>query len=670
MFYSKIAMNSIKVNSKLYIPYILTGALWIMMSYILLSMATSEQILNSGAGGSIVMILSMGVPFILVFSALFLFYTNSFISKMRNKEYALYHVLGMNKRNLSHILLWESAITAFWSLLIGLSAGVLFYKVFELLLLTITREELNYRLEIDFKNIFIITLVFLVIFFLILLKSLFKIKMSSPIELLKSRNIGEKPPKANWFLGVLGVVVLGAAYFIALSAENPMAAIELFFIAVLLVVIGTYLVFISGSVLLCRILQRNKNYYYKPNHFVSVSSMAYRMKRTGAGLAAICIFSTMVLVMLSSTFSLYIGNEGLLALRYPKEINMLFSSNEPGPMQADFTLAVDDFVRSETAKASGTVTDELVYHRLVTSGQLQNHYLELDFANASDFDSIYQVFFFDVAEYNQNMGTELSLGDGEIYIHSPREEFSEDSLTVLNKTFTVKGALDDFWSDGVSAMTVFPTLMVVVDDLYEIEALFEGVTNANGESLLMSQFSYNYNCGLPGAEQVSLTEQLQDDFVETFGHYTHLSSFSVESLEGNRLGFYGLFGGLLFIGLVLSLLFISATALIIYYKQIVEGYEDKPRFDIMQKVGMTKSEIKRSINSQMLTVFFLPLLLAGIHLSFAFPILRLFLLMFNLTNLSLFIVVSALGFVAFAVLYAFIYKLTSKSYLDIVSRTI
>ncbi len=667
MFYPKIAKNSIKVNGKLYVPYILTCALWIMMFYIMLSMAYSEQILNSGAGASVVMILSMGVPFILLFAALFLFYTNSFLIKMRNKEYALYNILGMNKRNISYILIWESIFTSLISLAIGLFCGVLFYKLFELLLLKITMEDVSYSFEISFRNIFFTVLAFSVVFFAILIKSLLKLKLSSPIELLKSQNLGEKPPKANWFLGILGVAVLAAAYYIALTAQNPLAAIELFFVAVLLVVIGTYLVFISGSVLLCRILQRNKKYYYKANHFISVSSMAYRMKRTGAGLAAICIFSTMVLVMLSSSFSLYLGNEDLLSQRYPHDINMLFTSDDPSPMPEDFVVAVEDFVRSETAENGGVVEDVLVYNRLVTAGQLQNGRLELDFINATNFDSIYQVFFYEASEYNENMGANISLGDNEVYIHSPREEFTSDSLSVLDATFTVKGTLDDFWSDSISAMTIFPTLMVVVNDLHDIETLFSGATNDSGDSLLQSHFSYNYNCGLPGEGQVMLSEELQDSFTITLGHYTHLNSFGVESLEGNRLGFYGLFGGLLFIGLILSLLFISATALIIYYKQIVEGYEDKPRFDIMQKVGMTKNEIKRSINSQMLTVFFLPLLVAGIHLCFAFPILRLFLLMFNLTNITLFVAVAIIGFAAFAILYSFIYKLTSKFYFDIVS---
>ncbi len=670
MFYPKIAINSIKVNNKLYIPYILTSALWVMMFYIILSMASSEQILNSGAGDSIVMILSMGVPFIFLFSALFLLYTSSFLSKMRNKEYALYNVLGMNKRNISHILIWESFFTTFSSLVIGLFCGALFYKIFELLLMRITKEEVIYSFEFNINNLAYTTIAFAIIFFVILIKSLLTIRLARPIELLKSQNIGEKPPKANWLLGILGVVSLGIAYYISITAENPMAAINLFFVAVILVVIGTYLIFISGSVLLCRILQGKKKFYYKPNHFISVSSMAYRMKRTGAGLAAICIFSTMVLVMISSSFSLYLGNEELLTLRYPNDINILFSSNSADTMKEDFIGAVDDFVHSETEQSGGNVSDELIYQRLVTAGQLQGNTFELDSLNSTNFEDIYQIFFYDIADYNKNMGTNISVDGTHVYIHSPREDFTHDSINLLGTTFTVIGKLDDFWSDGISAMTVFPTLMIVVDDLSRIESMFSGVTNQSGETLLVSQYSYNYNCGLSGEGQIALSEQIQENFTDTLGHFKHLSSFSIESLEGNRLGFYGLFGGVLFIGLILSILFISATVLIIYYKQIVEGYEDKHRFSIMQKIGITKKEIRRSVNSQMLTVFFLPLLMAGIHLCFAFPILRLLLLMFNLTNVTLFIIISAAGFVVFSIMYAFIYKLTSKFYFDIVAKTV
>ncbi len=668
MFYPKIAMNSIKVNNKLYIPYVLTSALWVMMFYVIFSMASSEQIRNTGAGDSIIMILTMGVPFILLFSGLFLLYTNSFLSKMRNKEYALYNILGMNKRNISHILAWESFFTTTSSLAIGLFGGVLFYKLFELLLMRITKDDVNYAFEINLQNIIYTAIAFVVIFLGILIKSLLTIRLAKPIELLKSQNVGEKPPKANWFLGILGALALCTAYYISITAENPLAAINMFFVAVMLVVVGTYLIFIAGSVLLCRILQKNKKFYYKANHFISVSSMAYRMKRTGAGLAAICIFSTMVLVMLSSTFSLYLGNEDLLTLRYPKEINMLFTSDSGELMPEDFKESVNDFALSETQQSGGSVSDVLVYERLVTAGQLQGDTFELDSLNSTNFDSIYQIFFYDIDDYNKNMGTDISIEGTQVYIHSPREEFTNDSITIQGTTFTVKGSLDDFWSDGISAMTVFPTLMIVVDDLSQIEAMFSEATNQRGDSLLTTQYSYNYNCGLLGNEQVALTEQMQDSFVNTLGHFTHLNTFGIESLEGNRLGFYGLFGGLLFLGLILSILFIAATVLIIYYKQIVEGYEDKARFSIMQKIGITKKEIRRSVNSQMLTVFFLPLIMAGVHLCFAFPILRLFLLMFNLTNVMLFVIISAVGFVVFAIMYTFIYKLTSKFYFDIVSR--
>ncbi len=666
-FYPKIALNSIKLNKKLYIPYILTSALWIMMFYIIFSMSTSEQVTNSSGGASISMILNMGVPFIFLFSILFLFYTNSFLSKMRNKEYALYNILGMNRKNIAQILCWDTLITAAISLTLGLISGILFYKLFELLLLRITQDDVNFAFSIDSQIIIYTSISFIAIFGLILIKSLLKIRLTSPIELLKSQKSGEKPPKANFLLGIAGLACLACAYYISLTANNPMAAIPQFFIAVMLVVAGTYLLFVVGSVLLCKILQNNKSYYYKPGHFISVSSMAYRMKRTGAGLAAICIFSTMVLVMLSSTFSLYIGNEDLLEKRYPMDINMLFASNDGQGMPDEFINDVANFAKNETEKHGGTIEEKLVYTRLATSGQLQGDSFELDYANATSFDALYQIFFFDVEDYNNNTGSDITLGAGEVYVHSPREEFEMDTVTFLDSSFIVKGILEEFWSDGVSAMTIFPPIMLVVDDLGSIQSLFDGAVGQNGSPLISSQFSYNFNIDLPAEQQPTLSDSLSDSFVTTLGHYTHLNTFSVESLEGNRLGFYGLFGGLLFIGLVLSILFISATVLIIYYKQIVEGYEDRPRFEIMQKIGMTNGEIKKSINSQILTVFFLPLIMAGIHLSFAFPIIRLFLLMFNLTNISLFIAVSIIGFLAFALLYTVVYKVTSKFYYDIVS---
>ncbi len=667
MFYSKIALNSIKVNKKLYVPYIIAGSLWIMMFYIILSLSFSPSIQNSIGGPSLIMILQMGVPFIFIFSAIFMFYTNSFLSKMRNKEYALYNVLGMNKKNIARILLWDGAITFASSLSLGLFCGILLYKFFEILLLRITQDAVNYTLSVNLDTVIITGFAFFFVFLFIQSASLIKIRIQSPIELLKSQNLGEKPPRANPFLGLLGIVCLAIAYYISISAKNPMQAMQLFFVAVMLVVAGTYLLFIAGSVLLCKILQNNKEYYYKADHFISVSSMAYRMKRTGAGLAAICIFCTMVLVMLSSTFSLYLGNEDLMQKRFPMDINMLFSSDEGVVMPEEFVDDVALFAEDVTQSHGSSVEDALAYKRLVTSGQIQDGRVELDYSNSTSYDAIYQIFFFDLAEYNLNMGTDLTLSENEIYVYSPREEFTDEGINMLGVTFPVKGMLDDFWSDSLSAMTIFSTLMIVVEDLSGIERLFDGVTSASGYSLLKSQFSYNYNTDLSGSQQVLLSEGLQDEFTITLGHYTHLNTFGVESKENNRVGFYGLFGGLLFIGLILSILFISATVLIIYYKQIVEGYEDRPRFEIMHKVGITKKEVRQSVNSQMLTVFFLPLVMAGIHLCFAFPIIKLFLLMFNLTNTMLFVTVSILGFVVFAIFYTIIYKVTSKLYFNIVS---
>ena len=321
-FYPKLAWSGMRKNSKLYVPYTLAGAGMAALFYIISYLSSSESLLMVGGGGNIAIILGMGKFVIAVFSLLFLFYTNSFLVRRRYKEFGLYNVLGMNKMNISRILLWETLINALISIGGGVLLGIVFSKLAELGLLNMIGSDVDFTLGVSAVAIIFTVGLFGAIYLLIYLNAVIRINLSSATELVKSETAGEKPPKANWLLGIAGVVILGAAYYIAVSIKSPLTAITLFFFAVIMVIIATYLVFIAGSVLMCRILQKNKGYYYKKNHFVSVSSMSYRMKRNGAGLASICILATMVLVMISSTTCLYFGTEDSLRARYPRNVNV------------------------------------------------------------------------------------------------------------------------------------------------------------------------------------------------------------------------------------------------------------------------------------------------------------------------------------------------------------
>lgn len=675
-FYPKLAFDGIRKNKKMYLPYILTSIGMVMMYYIIIFLQFSQSIKDAVQSSTVTQILGLGSWVIAIFSCIFLFYTNSFLIKRRKKEFGLYNILGMDKHNLGIILFWETLIIAAISLVIGLAAGIAFSKLAELIFLNLLKSDVTFDLTVSSQGIGLCAIIFTVINILLFFNSLRQVRFSSAISLVKSEQTGEKPPKGNWILGILGVLLLGGAYYLAISIKEPLQALTLFFVAVIMVIIGTYLIMISGSVLFCRLLQKNKKYYYKSNHFVSVSSMVYRMKRNGAGLASICILATMVLVMISSTTSLYFGEEDALASRYPREINISFSSLDTKIYkngQADkIRLEIDEIANKHNADIHNSFT----YLAGTLAGMVTDGNVETDVRNVYsgtvDYNRVFQFNFVSIDDYNKIMGTDYKLKDGEamIYLFRKDSNFNGDKLSFNGgQSFKIVKYLDNFISQSDAAMTIVPTMAVFVNDL---DKATQGMTDAthqhNSEPVVNFNWSYGFDTGLSEDEQIALSKDINsyltdvsDDFKED------IHSTEVESREQNRLDFFGLFGGLFGLGIILSIVFIFAAVLIIYYKQISEGYEDQSRFDIMQKVGMTKKEIRKSINSQLLTIFFLPLIFAGMHLAFAAPIIKKLLLLFNLTNLNLFIVTILISFAAFALFYMIVYKITSNAYYKIVS---
>ncbi len=668
-FYMKMAIQGIKKNKKLYLPYILISVLWIMMFYIVYSMAMGETIRSIRGGGTLITIIQMGIPIIFIFSFVFLMYMNSFLTKQRNKEYALYSVLGLNKKNIFRILFWDTTIVASICISIGAILGAVLYKLFEVGLLRIVKSEYDFSLEINVKSVIFTFAAYGIIFAVILIQSLIRMAFTKLTWLLKSQNMGEKPLKANWILGLLGIGCLGVAYYLALTLEDPMETIPMFFLAVLLVCIGTYLLFIVGTVILCKILQRNKAYYYQSNHFLFVSTMAFRMRKNGAGLAAICIFITMVLVMISSTFSLYISEEELLTRRYPRDIILSLGYESINQIDENAIEDVKIYTNEETEKLSGEVQDEIYYKRIITAGQLKSDQFEFMPSNATSYEDIYQVFFLDIADYNRIYDKQISLKENEAMIHAPRGTYEGESIKVTDTLqYEVVEVLDGFWKDPIAEMTIFPSLMIVVGDLNAVEQSLQGIINSMGESIISSSLVYNYNTDLVEGDILDLQVALEDSGSALFEKNNGVHRLDSDSFENGKAEFYGLYGGLFFIGIILSVLFIAATVLIIYYKQIVEGFEDRGRFEIMKKIGMSNKEIRKGINAQVLTIFFLPLVVAGVHLSFAFPIIRQLLLLFNMTNTMLLVSATIVSFLIFGLFYVVIYYMTSRVYYQIVSR--
>ena len=670
-FYPRLAWSGMRKNSKLYLPYTLACIGMTAMFYILMHLADSPALKLIPSSASVTVTLSLGSFVMGVFSLLFLFYTNSFLVRRRFKEFGLYNVLGMNKGNISRVLAWEALINALISLAGGLFLGIALSKLAELGLVNIMGGDTDLDLRISVKALEFTVMFFCGIFLLIYLNSLIKIRRSSASELVKSENFGEKPPRANWLFGLAGIVILAAAYYIAVSIKTPLTALSLFFIAVIMVIVATYLIFIAGSVWICRLLQKNKRYYYKKNHFVSVSSMVYRMKRNGAGLASICILATMVLVMISSTTCLYFGAEDALRDRYPRDISISASYSGLDSMTDENISAVRGEI---SAAVGGAETENILDYRCASLvGSLENGILDLSEASIystamTTYDYVAEVYIVPLADYNAIAGTNESLGSDEAMIYAYRMDYTDKTFAVDELvSFRVKKVLDSFpIADGSAMASIAPTVFVIVPDFADTVAKLGGAVSSSGDEPASLSWNYAFDTPVSDEEETAMCERIGERLSECSqtGGYLY---YSRESLAANRADFYGMFGGLFFLGIMLSIAFICAAVLIIYYKQISEGYEDRRRFEIMQNVGMTKKEIRSSINSQLLTVFFLPLIFAGLHLGFAFPFIHKLLMLFNLSNLPLLIGTTAISFGVFALLYAVVFRVTSNAYYNIVS---
>ena len=669
--YPKLAWTGMRKNRKLYLPYILSCIGSVMMSYIIEYLTQSPAVAQMHGGGDLMMILQPGKIVVLVFSALFLTYTNAFLTRRRNREFGLYNVLGMDKRCIGRIVAWESLSVSGISLAAGLGLGIAFSKLAELLLLYIIRADVDYTFSVPLRSVGIIAAAYALIFLWLLLKSLYGVHRSDPLALLHSENVGEKPPKGNRVLAVFGVLLL-AAYFLAVYVQSPITAVSTFLIAVLMVIAATYLLFISGSVALCRMLQKNKGYYYNKKHFVSVSSMAYRMKRNGAGLATVCILSTMVLVMIASSASLYFGAEDSIRSRYPQENSLDVEASSIGAMTQAGTAKLRTAYENVFADHGVTAKNVTAYAYATITGLQEPSGVDPDASQAISSmiapESLRTLYFVPLSDYNKMMGTNLVLNGNEARIGTVRCDYDKQSFTMGDVTLNVIGALDKMPEMGNANTAIIPTIYFVVRDLDVLTPL-EKLADYNGDKMLKTYWYYGYDLGFENEEAVQILKEqkalLGDcNFAQQAdGGYTYYA----DCLAAERSDFYSMFGGLFFIGVLLSVLFMAAMVMIIYYKQISEGYEDQAGFAIMQKVGMTKADIRKSVNAQILTVFFAPLLMAGLHLAFAFTPIWKLLQLFNLHNLPFVIGVSAVAFVLFGVLYALIYKTTAKAYFHIVS---
>lgn len=608
-------------------------------------------------GDTVQMMLSFGFVVVAIFSAVFLLYTNSFLIKRRKKEFGLFNVLGMEKKHLARIMMYETIYIAVISISAGLIGGIVLSKAMFLLLLKLLRFEVQMGFEISGSAIVFALLLFGTIFFLTLLSNLRQVHLAKPIELLKGGQVGEREPKAKWLLTLSGLASMGTGYYLALTAESPIAALTLFFVAVILVMIGTYCLFTAGSIALLKLLRKNKSYYYRPNRFTTVSGLMYRMQRNAVGLANICILSTMVLVTLSTTVALFVGVEDVLKTRYPRDI--VISSYG----------ITDEYIDNLGA----TVAQVLENHNLVMQDPMEYRMLSfVGIAQGNEFltdepslnispSRLKTLCFIPSEDYSGLTGEEVQLAQDEVLLYSQGADYEYESLSVLGRTFSVRKQLNEL--PAVTEWDISGRHFLIVKDMDVVEEMYHAQADVYGEH--GSKLTYHLQFDFPG----DVSEEGEIAFYKDLRSSLPSGGVSryIESREAVKDEFYSLYGGLFFLGLFLGILFIMGTVLIIYYKQITEGYEDKERFAIMQKVGMSREEVKRSIRSQVLTVFFLPLIVATVHISVAFPFITKLLAVFSLRNTLLFATCTGGTVLIFALFYGLVYHRTARVYYRIVS---
>ncbi len=666
-FLSRLARQNLRKNARSYGPFLLAAVLTVCMFYIISSLAVDPGLQSMTGATTIQIVIRYGMVVVGLFSVIFLFYTNSFLIKRRKREFGLFNVLGLEKKHLAGVIAFETLYVALVSLGLGLLLGVALDKLLLLTVAKILGVAAPMGFFVSLWVVAVTAALFGGIFLLIFLYSIRQVYVARPVELLQAEHAGEREPKAKWLLALVGAGCLGAGYYIALTTTDVLQAIFLFFVAVVLVIIGTYLLFTAGSVALLKLLKKNKRYYYKTRHFTAVSGMMYRMKQNAVGLANICILSTMVLVMVSGTSCLMLGMESALHERYPYDMNISRSDE-----------ATIELSKKAVADAGIVPENETEYSYVTCAAYSVPGGLDVTVDYTLDTESnLADVMVTDLADYNRCTGQDYDLAPGEILLKTARTDYAGDTLELLGRTYTVKERVEPMVKYGNMTANLTESWYIVVADRAELEQINEALSVEKGVAQ-SAQYQLDgdyklrrfYGFDVAGHdEETALNARLairaawnkasEDESVDLAGTY--------ECRAWERQDFVSLYGSLFFLGMFLGLLFTMAAILIIYYKQMSEGRDDRERFQIMQKVGMSRLEVKRTIQAQVLIVFFLPLVTAGVHTGFAFPILNRVMTLFNLMSTSFYLWCVLGVFVLFAALYAVVYSLTARTYYRLVS---
>ncbi|MDR5587356.1 MULTISPECIES: ABC transporter permease [Clostridium] len=652
-FYFKLALTNLKKNGKTYFPYIIAAICAVITFYTMKSMVLNKGLDTMRGAYALKSLLGFTSYVIAIFSIIFLFYTNSFLIKRRKKEIGLYNILGMEKKHIAKVLFFETLIVAVISLVLGLIGGILISKLLFLILLNLMKFKVTLSFSISIPAIISTVKIFNITFIVILIKNFIQVKISNPIELLKGGEKGERVPKTSKFLAISGIIELMIGYGIAITVKSPVEALQLFFIAVLLVMAGTYSTFRAGSIALLKLLKKNKKFFYKTNNFISVSGMIYRMKQNAIGLANICILSTAVLLTVSTTVCLYVGQEDSLRDKYPQDIS----------------ISIDNGANENAESINYVINEEVKYNNINLDNKITFNYIEMmtikngdafevaqkDMSNIS---RLYGLTLLTLKDYNQIEGKDSSLENNEVLIFSQEGTFNEESINIGQKEYKIKDELNSLRFVNKQDTAIIKGYYIVVKDSDVLKNIYKDMTNEDLESI-----KYNISFDVSGDKNyiMNFCSDISSKVNEMYkGDFT--------SIYTDRQELFTINGGFLFIGVFLGLLFTMATVLIIYYKQISEGYDDSERFKIMQKVGMSKEEVKRTISKQILMVFFLPLVTAVIHIVFAFKVMKKMLALFAISNTSIFLQCTLGTMITFAIVYILVYMITAKTYYKIVEQ--
>ena len=656
---NKLAISNLIKNRKLYYPFALAVLLAVTISYLFYSLTFNPKMVEMRGGSSIQFTLQLGLIVVTLASAIIVLYANSFVMKNRSKELGIYGMLGLEKRHLISMTFKELLIFGLVTVTAGIGIGALFDNLIFALLLKLSKMKVELVATFQWSVVLSILLVFGFIFLVIVFLNAIRIIRMDALQLSREKAKGEKKGRFLVFQTILGLLSLGSGYYLAQSVTNALLAISTFFLAVILVILGTYLLFNAGITVFLKMLKKNKKYYYKPNNLISVSNLIFRMKKNAVGLATIAILSTMVLVTMSAATSIYNGSENIKKLLYPHDMSISGQNVEV----EDLDQLLTQYAKEKNLTIS--TKDVLSYASFGLSSQDGTKLTAFEKGQNNVMPkTVFLVF--DQKDYEKMTGQKLNLTGNEVGLWARNDQLKgQKAFSLNNQNYTIKEAIQqDFIANHVSN----PYVLLVSDYNYLVVADIQSFLEQYQDSAVYTQLYGGMDVTASLEEQLKLS----DDFEEFVNNFSH----NLKNEDGMVYGggtasdaiaqMNALFGGVLFIGIFLSIIFMIGTVLVIYYKQISEGYEDRERFVILQKVGLDQKQIKQTINKQVLTVFFLPVIFAFLHLAFAYHMLSLILKVVGVVDTAMMLSVTLSICGIFALIYVLIFMITSRSYRRII----